>query len=102
MRLTRQQIESIQSVASHMLRHYSDASLWLFGSRLNDQTKGGDADFCLFLTEHDVEKRAKLKRQLRPALEEAIDISTDLVVQDIGSKLKTVARKAKEEGVQLI
>ena len=102
MRLTRQQVVSIQSVASQILRHYSDASLWLFGSRLNDEAKGGDADFCLFLTEHDVEKRAKLKRQLRPALEEAINVSTDLVVQDIGSTIKAVAKKAKEEGVQLV
>ena len=102
MRLTRQQIASIQSVARQILSHYSGASLWLFGSRLNDEAKGGDADFCLFVTESDVKKRAQLKRQLRPALEEAIDIPTDLVVQDNGSTIKKVAKKAKEEGVQIV
>lgn len=84
-----------------MLHHYPDATLWLFGSRLNDDAKGGDADFCLFLKERDVTKRASLKRKLRPALEEAIDIHTDLVVEDVDSLPTLVARKAKEEGVRL-
>ncbi len=102
MRLTQKQIASIRSVTSRLLNQYPDASLWLFGSRINDDVKGGDVDFCLFLSEHDLEKRAKIKRQLRPALEEAINIKTDLVVQDVGAKMKSVAKKAKETGLQLI
>lgn len=101
MRLTEQQVKAIQYVADKFLGPYPDASLWLFGSRLNDEARGGDVDFCLFLTEHNVEKQAKLKRQLRPALEEAIDISTDLVIQDLASPLKAVAQKAQDEGVRL-
>ncbi|NOX09801.1 MAG: nucleotidyltransferase domain-containing protein [Gammaproteobacteria bacterium] len=101
MRLTERQVTAIQLVADKFLQNYPDAGLWLFGSRLNDEVRGGDVDFCLFLTENNIEKRAKLKRQLRPALEEAVDISTDLIIQDLDSPLKAVARKAQEEGVRL-
>lgn len=45
MRLTDQQIKSIRQLASELAGE--NASVWLFGSRLDDDAKGGDVDIML-------------------------------------------------------
>ena len=101
MRLSKENVRAIRLTADRFLQDYPDASLWLFGSRLDDEVKGGDADFCLLLAESDVAKRAAIKRQLRPALEEAVDIPSDLVVQDSLAPTKRVTEEALRRGVQI-
>lgn len=61
MRLTERQVTAIQLVADKFLEDYPEAGLWLFSSRLNDEARGGDVDFCLFLTENNIEKTGKTK-----------------------------------------
>lgn len=76
--------------------------LRLFGSRLDDNLKGGDVDLYLEIDGVGVEAQATLQRTLRSRLEEALDMPVDLVVQQRREPLKLVSRIAKEGGVSLL
>ena len=74
MRLTKQQIHTITQTVSR-LAGGTGASVYLFGSRLNDQAKGGDID--LFIesdTPLSVIHRAQIKMELETQLGLPIDI----------------------------
>ncbi|MBN1960800.1 MAG: nucleotidyltransferase domain-containing protein [Deltaproteobacteria bacterium] len=47
MRLLPNEINSIHQYLKTQLSSYDDSQAWLFGSRLNDITKGGDIDICI-------------------------------------------------------
>ena len=75
MRITPMQLQAIQQ---QIHQYFGDsATVWLFGSRLDDTQKGGDVDLyveagpCCLLDE----LRCKI------SLEECLDIPVDLVVR---------------------
>src|ERR1035437_9449344 len=73
MRLTKQQIHTITQTVSRLAG--TGTSVYLFGSRLNDQAKGGDID--LFIesdTPLSVIHRAQIKMELETQLGLPIDI----------------------------
>ena len=73
MRLTKQQIHTITQTVSRLAG--TGTSVYLFGSRLNDQAKGGDID--LFIesdTPLSVIHRAQIKMKLVTQLGLPIDI----------------------------
>ena len=73
MRLTKQQIHTITQTVFRLAG--AGASIYLFGSRLNDQAKGGDID--LFIesdTPLSVIHRAQIKMELETQLGLPIDI----------------------------
>ena len=98
MRLSREQIESIRSTVSEMMPPNSHYQLGLFGSRLNDEARGGDVDIYLAVTGVEREEQQRIKRRLRPRLEEMLDLPVDLVIQDSADPLTLVAKIAKEQG----
>lgn len=102
MRLSSKQIKIIQSTVHNLLNANQQVELWLFGSRINDQALGGDIDLCLCLPEADYSKLGRIKRELRPALEEKLDIPVDLVVQNKLEEPKLVVRIAMEKGIRLM
>ena len=73
MRITKKQIQLITKTVSHLAG--ADAEVYLFGSRLDDQMKGGDID--LFI-ESDVKlsliDRARIKIELESQLGLPVDI----------------------------
>lgn len=93
MRLTQQETDNIKSV---VLQNDPDAQIYLFGSRADDDKKGGDIDLLIFshvLTETDKRKiRLKLFDKLG---EQRIDI---IIAQDLSQPF---VRIAYEEGVAL-
>jgi predicted nucleotidyltransferase len=94
MRLNQEQSRLIKAVVAREFE--PDASIWLFGSRTNDQRRGGDIDLYIE-TRHP-----ELLRELRCkiAIEEAIDLHVDLVVAAHGDS-RPIAKIAKSEGIRL-
>ena len=91
MRLTPAQIDTIQSTAEVVLG--DDAQVWLYGSRLDDQRKGGDIDLLIESSQKaSIMNRAKIKYQVEAALQLPVDI---LMVQigQTASPFEAIARK---------
>jgi predicted nucleotidyltransferase len=102
MRLTPHQLEQIQNtVHDYADGVLSDWQLWLFGSRMNDEAKGGDVDLC-FLAPASAQALLSVKLKLRPAIEAALDIPVDLVMQSTQQPIKLVTQQAMQTGVRLI
>ena len=102
MRLSDQQLETIRSLVARMVPAESQYELILFGSRLNDRARGGDVDLYLETTCLDAAARTSLQHRLRPALEEALDLPADLVIQDRQAPHSLVSRIARKEGRSLL
>jgi len=73
MRLTQEQVTQIQE---SIIRHVGKrAGIYLFGSRLDDQRKGGDIDLLIESeTALSLICRAKIKMELEPLLMAPVDI----------------------------
>lgn len=72
------------------------ASVWLFGSRVNDPKKGGDVDLYVEAGPHPLMDEIRCKVQL----EESLDMPVDLIVRTpFDSSL--IAQIAKSEGLKL-
>ncbi len=95
MRLTNAQIDTIRKAARQNFGE--DASIWLFGSRLDDSKRGGDVDLYIEATQRETlmsELRCKI------ALEDSLDLFVDLVVKEPG-KDNPIYNLAKAQGVRL-
>lgn len=95
MRLTASQIEIIRQAAHQNFG--ADASVWLFGSRVDDTRRGGDVDLYIESTQKNTlmsELRCKI------TLEDRLDLHVDLTVKEPG-KDKPIYQLAKIQGVQL-
>ena len=103
MRLTTEQL----SIVKNLSRYYfgENAKLWLFGSRVDDEKKGGDYDFLIetSLTNADevVSRKIDMIVQLQsstPFEDEKIDI---IVKRQQSSFDMPIYHIAKHEGVQI-
>jgi predicted nucleotidyltransferase len=73
MRLTKQQTDTILHTVSRLAG--IDAAVYLFGSRLNDQAKGGDIDLLIESgTQLSLIQRAQIKMELESELGLPVDI----------------------------
>ncbi len=103
MRVTSQQLEALKRLASQYFGE--DAELWLFGSRLDDNIKGGDYDFFIETplndTDEIVDRKIKLIAQLQssyPFEDEKIDI----IVKRRNSTFEMpIYQVIKQEGVRV-
>ncbi len=98
MRLNREQLEIIESVASEMIPAGARYQLTLFGSRLNDDARGGDVDIYLEVAGIAKQKQQILKRRMRPRLEEMLNLPVDLIIHDRTEPLTLVSKIAREQG----
>lgn len=96
MRLSPQQIECVLSTVREMAGER--AKVWLFGSRLDGQRRGGDVDLLLQSTPTlGLIQRARLKNQLEQRLNLPVDL---LLAADHGPQTPFV-RMALCQGVCL-
>jgi uncharacterized protein len=73
-----------------------DATVYLFGSRADDQARGGDIDLFVLSTRIDMLTKLKIVAELHQKLgEQKIDL---VVYPDL---TKTFARLASERGIKL-
>lgn len=75
----------------------ADAAVWLFGSRVDDERRGGDVDLYVEPT-REIPLLSELRCKI--ALEESLDLHVDLVIKEHG-KNKAIYQLAKSQGVQL-
>ena len=94
MRLTPAQIDTIQSTVHAVLGE--DAQVTLFGSRVNDQQKGGDVDLYVETAQPDLMKKIRCK----VSLQDQLDLPVDLIVKPHGDR-SPIAMIAKQEGIRL-
>ena len=73
MRLSPKQIEIILSTSHEVMG--MDASVWLYGSRLDDDRQGGDVDLLIEASDaHGLLCRARLKTRLEHRLQLPVDV----------------------------
>lgn len=99
MRLSGEQREAIRGEAQRVFG--DDAEVRLFGSRVDDQARGGDIDLHIEavgtpgeLLDRELRLRARLARRLG---ERRIDV----VLHGRGQDLRSIDRHARETGVRL-
>lgn len=101
MRLTQKQIDSIKQVAIAVFG--SEAKAYLFGSRVDDQQRGGDID--LYVTESALLPEEQLDAKLRYLVkikQQLGDQRIDVVFAPLpGQPVLPIHRMAQQSGVPL-
>ncbi|MDH7604646.1 MAG: nucleotidyltransferase domain-containing protein [Melioribacter sp.] len=97
MRLKKENIEIIKTLAKKYFGE--DAKVYLFGSRIDDNKKGGDIDLYIETDVKDniIEKKIKLIGELHKELGEQ---KIDIVINNFTHN-KIIYQIAKEEGIPL-
>ena len=96
MRLSPEQARMIKATIERIFD--PSAQVWLFGSRVDDQRRGGDVD--LYVEARNPELLQELRCKI--GLEEALDLHVDLIVRKPGKgKDHPIHHIAKSEGVRL-
>ena len=99
MRLTPTQEQLIKSTVDRVLG--TESRVWLFGSRVNDDLRGGDIDL-LVETEAAFPNRAKILCRLYGALIFALgDRKLDVLLKDARTRDAPIFSIAKRTGVLL-
>ena len=95
MRLTSDQAEAIRQ---RVHRHLGpNARIWLFGSRVDDQRRGGDVDLYV---EAETPPPLTARLMCKTELADALVLQVDLIVQQPGLDLP-IYRIARQHGVPL-
>ena len=96
MRVTNSDVQTIKEV---VLKYISDATIILFGSRVDDAKKGGDID--LFVkTEMNITLQQKIKILTEMELK-GIMRKVDLLIKTPSSQEQSIFKTAEKEGVVL-
>ena len=103
MRVTPEQLKVFEV---HAHRYFGeDAGLWLFGSRVDDQKRGGDYDFLVETNLRDPDEIVERKIALLVELQGTAqfeDEKVDIVVKRRGSSFELpIYSVAMEEGVRI-
>lgn len=100
-RLTKHEVQAIQSVIEQQMAALVEATLWLFGSRTDPKKRGGDIDLFLEL-ESCIDNLDQLRRQIQLALYDEIgEQKIDLLIKQPNSTENALFDLAREEGVLL-
>ena len=103
MRLSPDQIKLLRSAAAR--RFGSGAALWLFGSRVNDQLRGGDVDLYIETPECDADRLIASRLHFLADLHATAEFEgerIDLVIHSpLHRVLLPVHQVARAEGIRL-
>jgi uncharacterized protein len=96
MRLQASQVQVIQSVVQQIAGQQT--KIWLYGSRLDDSSRGGDVDLLVQVTPPiSLMRRAKIKTQL----ERELGLPVDILACGDESQLLPFAQIAMYQGIRL-
>ena len=96
MRLTKQQITIITQTVFRLAG--VGASVYLFGSRLNDQAKGGDIDLII---ESDAKLTLIHRAQIKMELESQLGIAVDIISKFRGAIATPFQNIAQSQSIKL-
>jgi len=97
MRLEHQHAVAIKQILTDVLGQ--DTKVWLFGSRIDDDKRGGDVDLYV---ETQQPCSLPIKLQLMSKIQRLLDMrKVDLIIHVQGEALKDIGRTAMLEGEQL-
>lgn len=96
MRLSEQQTQSILETVCRLAG--ADATVYLFGSRLDDHAKGGDLDL---LIESDTSVPLILRAQIKMRLEALLGLPVDIVSKTRGAAATPFQAIAQSNSVKL-
>ena len=89
--------EQTQIICKQIHKYLGDsAAIWLFGSRVIDNTRGGDVDLYVEAAPHPLLNEIRCKIEL----EEGLDLPVDLVVRQ-PFDASPIARIARTQGRRL-
>lgn len=99
MRLTQDQIAAIHEAVAGV---FGDrAQVWLFGSRVDDNKRGGDIDLLICPQPGDNDQLLRRKIRLLGRLEQALgERKIDIVIEQ-PADARPIVRVARETGVRL-
>lgn len=99
MRLTNEQQHLIRQLTADIIG--ADAHIWLFGSRTNDQRRGGDIDL-LVEVDRTLNDRVLLAARLAARLERSFQgLPVDIVLKDQATSNQPIHEIAKRTGVPI-
>lgn len=99
MRLTEHQKNTILNACQ---RYFENAECWLFGSRVDDQKRGGDIDLYIETKETDVNKLVAAKLAFLVLLNRELgEQKIDVVIHRMGSEFLPIHNVAKQTGIRL-
>jgi len=99
MRLAAQEIELIKASVANVFG--ADARVYLFGSRVDDQARGGDIDLLIEIPgviDDKLRKTLALSAEIQESLGEQ---RIDVVVRDAASRVLPIHTEARRTGVAL-
>jgi len=101
MRLSKSDIAAIKHTAAEVFG--PEASIWLFGSRTDENRRGGDIDLMIENIDADWKRIALDKARFLARLKTRIgDRRIDLVIQPAGgNQSRPIARAARNTGIRL-
>jgi len=97
-RLTPHEIEAIRTAACEVFG--ATATVRLFGSRVNDDMKGGDIDLFVEVEpgQASIANEQRLRDRIAPAVQ---DLRTDIVLHERGAPLTPIEQIAVRDGIRL-
>lgn len=99
MRLTAEQTEAIKNAVAEVFG--ADARVWLFGSRADDNRRGGDVDLMVETTESP-DNPALLAARLSARVSRSMHgRHVDVVVLPSGASEQSIHREARAQGIRL-
>jgi predicted nucleotidyltransferase len=100
MRLSAEQVEAIKQETEHFFG--ARAEVWLFGSRVDDNQRGGDIDLYVRSAVADAAQLAQARFTFLAHLKRRIgDRKIDLVLQRAGGEELPIHILARKQGVLL-
>jgi len=100
MRLTQAQIDAIKQAAEQTFG--PEANVWLFGSRVDDQKRGGDIDLYVELPPGKAKDRSRLESRFWMRLQRALgEQKIDVVTHLQGAPMRPIDQQARATGVRL-
>ena len=99
MRLTKAQIAVIKSTAQRVLGE--SAQVTLFGSRVDDNLKGGDIDLLMEMDKPIANKTQAIGKIYVQLIRELGDRKIDILIKDPTTQPAAVFNIAQENGVRL-
>ncbi len=95
MRLTDEQRTSILTIVHHYCG--DAAAVYLFGSRCNDASRGGDVDL---LIEHDADIGLLQRAKITQALQERLFLPVDIVAKNRNNAVETPFQHIARAGAE--